>query len=75
MKNLLVIVMSLFAIGAIADEVVCKVVTKPVGIYYTQCPKGTYTEGVDVWIPNPNTAYPYVRVACVVPEVVCEIKK
>lgn len=75
MKNLILATACLFSLNIHADELICKIVTKPVGIYYTQCPKGAYVEGADVWIPNPNTAYPQVRVACVVPEVVCEIKK
>ena len=74
MKNLLIASACLLALNLYADEIVCKIVTKPIGIYQVQCPKGAYTEGVDVWAPN-NTPYPYVRVACVVPEVVCELKK
>lgn len=75
MKSILITIACLFALNTFADEVKCRVATKPIGIYYTQCPKGAYTQGVDVWIPNPNTPYPQVRVACVVPEIVCEIIK
>lgn len=75
MKKLLLTLTCLLAFNVYADEVKCKIVTKPIGIYQVQCPKGAYVEGADVWIPNPNTQYPYVRVACVVPEIVCETIK
>lgn len=74
--KLLIASILLFALNvyASADEVKCRIVNKPVGIYYNQCPKDTYTEGADVWAPN-NTPYPYLRVACVKPEIICEIIK
>lgn len=74
MKSILIMITCLFTLNTFADEVKCKVVTKPIGIYQVQCPKGAYVEGVDVWSP-PNTQYPYVRVACVVPEIICETIK
>ena len=74
MKKLITVLALLLTFTVYAEEVKCKIVNKPVGIYYNQCPRDTYTEGADVWAPN-NTPYPYLRVACVKPEIICEIVK
>jgi hypothetical protein len=72
MKNLMMGLLMLFATSAYSheDEIIqCNIRLRPIGIWYTQCPRGTLTDGVDVFVGQiPNAR---VRVNCVKPEAIC----
>ncbi len=57
-----------FSASALASN--CEIKLKNLGLYYTACPKGTLTDGVEVRFGNPPFATVIVR--CVKPVIACE---
>ena len=76
MKLFLLLTAMLFSLSVVAHEDItkletrCEVELKHEGIWWTQCPKGSITVGVDARV----TSVPWVnvRVKCVTPIVVCK---
>jgi len=79
MKSFLVMAALMFAGAGSAAEfeskIECSVHLKPVGIYYTYCPKGSLMDANGTRVSHVgNSIFVTDQVRCVTPEVVCTTK-